>query len=371
MQLSEQLENVSALRQRVRALEIENATLRSASSPGAASLIEIVIRQMPFFVSISAPDLTSVFLNEAGRRMMGLPLDADVSRIPIPEFFHPDDQALIRDVALPAVARDGGWEGECRFRHFDGGTGAMVRWRAFACYDDRGRYIGAAAIAVDMSETALCDTRQDGPLVYAIDADDDSRQALAGTLQRAGCQVKVFASTRSFLEIAPVLAPGCVLLDVKRAADLVVPEELRSRHVELPVVVVVECGGDVEFAVRAMRAGAVDLVQTPYEQSRLLTAISSALAGMAESEDRNQAADTARARVARLSAREREVLDGLLDGGTNKTIAKELGISPRTVEIHRAHVMERLGVPTLPEAVQIAMCAGMPARTARMLQSQS
>ena len=111
-----------------------------------------------------------------------------------------------------------------------------------------------------------------------------------------------------------------------------------------------------------MKAGAVDYIDAPYRPEQLLEAIASAQAAIRETAERDQTAELARGRIAGLAPREREVLDGLLAGGTNKTIARDLGISPRTVEAHRARIMERLGVQSLPEMVQVAMAAGLQAR---------
>jgi FixJ family two-component response regulator len=108
-----------------------------------------------------------------------------------------------------------------------------------------------------------------------------------------------------------------------------------------------------------MKAGAVDFLDSPHRPEQLLEAVASAQASIDEVAERDQAAELVRARIAALSVREREVLDGLLSGGTNKTIARELGLSPRTVEAHRARIMERLGAGNLPELVQIAMVAGL------------
>jgi len=176
--------------------------------------------------------------------------------------------------------------------------------------------------------------------------------------------VKAFASAEAFLEVAPALAPGCVLLDAGEAlgaGGLEVPRALKARGIGLPVIVVGErCpGGGVELAVAAMKAGATDYLETPRGPEVLKAAVASALADVRSAADREAAAGLARARVAGMSDREREVLDGLLAGGTNKTIARDLGISPRTVEFHRAHVMERLGARTLPEAVLVAAAAGL------------
>jgi len=114
-----------------------------------------------------------------------------------------------------------------------------------------------------------------------------------------------------------------------------------------------------------MKAGAVDFLEVPYEREALLAAVASALADIRDTAERSSVAEIARARIADMSTRERAVLEGLLAGGTNKTMARDLGISPRTVENHRAHVMERLGARTLPEAVLMAAAAGLrpPLRT--------
>ena len=112
-----------------------------------------------------------------------------------------------------------------------------------------------------------------------------------------------------------------------------------------------------------MKAGAVDYLELPHEPEQLLGAVASALADIREAAEQDRAAALAKARVAGMPPREREVLDGLLAGGTNKTIARDLKISPRTVEFHRAHIMERLGARTLPEAVLIAAAAGLRPRS--------
>lgn len=140
-------------------------------------------------------------------------------------------------------------------------------------------------------------------------------------------------------------------VSVVHAGGLAIPSELRARHIGLPVVATGERRGDVGLAVQAMKAGAIDYLEAPYTTEALLAAVASGLPGIQDAAGHDRAAEDARTRVAALSAREREVLDGLLLGGTNKRIGKELGISPRTVEIHRAHLMGRLGAHTLPEAM--------------------
>jgi FixJ family two-component response regulator len=127
----------------------------------------------------------------------------------------------------------------------------------------------------------------------------------------------------------------------------------------LPVIVLAASAGDVRLAVEAMKAGAAEWLEVPYDANALLTAIAATLADIRESAEQSLSVELARARIAAMSVRERQVLVGLLSGGTNKVIAKDLGISPRTVELHRANVMELLGVKTLPEAVLLATAAGL------------
>jgi FixJ family two-component response regulator len=143
---------------------------------------------------------------------------------------------------------------------------------------------------------------------------------------------------------------------------LTLPRELKARRSALPVIVVGEAHGNVAAGVQAMKAGAVDFLDTPYRPEQLLEAVAAAQAGIRDTAQRDEATDLVRSRIAALSLREREVLDRLLAGGTNKTIARDLGISPRTVEAHRARIMERLEAKSLPELVQIAMAAGLHAR---------
>jgi FixJ family two-component response regulator len=139
------------------------------------------------------------------------------------------------------------------------------------------------------------------------------------------------------------------------------PKEMKARRAGLPVIVLGEANGDVSVGVQAMKAGAADFLNVPYRLEQLLDALAAAQASIRETAERSQVAELAAATIAALPPREREVLDGLLAGGTNKTIARNLGLSPRTVEAHRARIMERLGARSLPDLVQIAVAAGLQA----------
>jgi PAS domain S-box-containing protein len=241
------------------------------------------------------------------------------------------------------------------------GAVRRVRDTLFPIRDQQGRIQRIGGIAQDL-------TVRTGLLAYVIDGDEASRDALSRVLQLGGYDVKAFASGAGFLDVAPVLAPGCVVLDIRspRAGGLAVPRQLKASGIALPVLVTGTSRGDVKPAVQAMKAGAVEWLEMPYDQATLLAAVASAFADICTATEQNRDAELARGHIAGMSVRERQVLEGLLGGGTNKTIGRDLGISPRTVELHRASVMERLGVQTLTEAVLLAAAAGVrPAHRTR------
>lgn len=196
--------------------------------------------------------------------------------------------------------------------------------------------------------------------VFVVDDDEGVRESLSALLQASGFAAEAFGEGAEFLASVGPSRRGCVLLDV-RLPDmngLEVLTELAGRGVRLPVVMITAYA-DVALAVAAMRAGATDFLEKPYAEEALLTSVRSALRRDAEEAD---AADDARRindRLAELTPREREVLDRLLVGRQNKQIAYDLGISPRTVEIHRAHVMEKMAAGSLSQLVrQILMVRG-------------
>jgi len=201
------------------------------------------------------------------------------------------------------------------------------------------------------------------PVVHVVDDDRAVRRSLAMLLSSAGYQTQTYAAADELLAAAALpggLAPGCIMLDVRMPGlDGISLIEVLPRHgVSLPVVIVTG-HGDIPLAVRAMRAGALDFVEKPYAEDRILGAVTMALESARESDQQRAQGAHAQARVGVLSPREREVLIALVAGKANKIIGFELGISPRTVEVHRAHLMDKLGVRSLPEAVRIGLAAGL------------
>ena len=198
-----------------------------------------------------------------------------------------------------------------------------------------------------------------GRCVYLVDDDDAIRRSASFMLKTSGLTVAAFASGVDFLKAVRGLGPGCVLLDVRMPDidGLAVQAELKARGIALPVIVMTG-HGDVTVAVAAMKAGAVDFLEKPFEKSELLAALDDGFARIDHSGHRAERSALAVIRLEALTPRECDVLHGLVNGLPNKTIGYDLGISPRTVEIHRAHLMTKLEVRSLAEALRIAFAAG-------------
>jgi two-component system response regulator FixJ len=196
-------------------------------------------------------------------------------------------------------------------------------------------------------------------LVHMVDDDAAIRRSASFMLRTSGYEVKTYASGEDFLSHAD-LAPGCVLVDVRMPGidGLEVQAELRKRGVFYPVVIMTG-HGQIALAVEAMKGGAIDFVEKPFEKNALTGALDEGFARLANSDRQALCQEQATAKLKVLTPRERDVLDGLVRGHPNKTIAYDLGISPRTVEIHRANVMSKLAVSSLSEALRIAFAAGL------------
>jgi len=195
----------------------------------------------------------------------------------------------------------------------------------------------------------------DQPVVHIVDDDPQVRAATSFLLRSRGYQARIYAHGREFLDCA-VLEPGCVLLDLRMPglSGVQVQEELERRGISYPVIML-SGHGDVPVAVQAMKLGATDFLEKPYGEQKLFKAIDCALAALASDDARARARRAATASLARLSPREHQILRALVGGMSNKAIARRLDLSPRTVEMHRANLMDRLGVASLAEAVRIAL----------------
>ena len=203
----------------------------------------------------------------------------------------------------------------------------------------------------------------DGRIVYLVDDEEAIRRSAGFMLKTSGFQVKPFASGVEFLK-EKELEPGCVLLDI-RMPDMdgfEVMTELFKRGIHWPVVVMTG-HGEVPVAVRAMKLGAVDFIEKPFEKAVLMSALNEGFSRIEQADRSRVRRDEAETRLHALTPRERDVLLGLVRGHPNKTIAYDLDISPRTVEIHRANLMTKLGVASLSEALRIAFAAGLGEET--------
>lgn len=195
-------------------------------------------------------------------------------------------------------------------------------------------------------------------IVYLVDDEDAIRRSAGFMLRTSGHKVEAFESGDAFLKAAGGLAPGCVLLDIRMPGTdgMEVQTQLNAQGIAMPVVIMTG-HGDINLAVRAMKGGAVDFIEKPFEKAVLMSALEQAWQRLEQSDRRRLRAEEAAIRLKVLTPRERDVLDGLVEGLPNKTIAYDLGISPRTVEIHRANVMAKLDVKSLSEALRIAFAA--------------
>jgi PAS domain S-box-containing protein len=265
---------------------------------------------------------------------------------------HPDDRQQVEH-ALANVK--GGEVTQFEYRIIRPSNGA-IRWlrdTSFPIPDDVGVVTRIGGITEDLTQD---DVRQ----VYIVTSRAAEARKLSTLVRTLGYRARSFESASAFLDMAAVLAPGCVLIDLRKGRNelLAVPRELKARSVALPTIALDAPGKDAAAAVAAMKAGAVDYVVVK-DETTLRVTLASTMAechGTAKPASRDAIAG---ARIARLTTREREVLTGLVDGGTNKIIGQKLGISPRTVEIHRAQVMNRLNARGLTELLQIALAAGI------------
>ena len=197
-------------------------------------------------------------------------------------------------------------------------------------------------------------------MVYVIDDEEPVRDSVAFLLEARELSVQSFPSADAFLAATPSLGPGCVLTDMQMPGTdgLALLRQIKERNLPWPVVVMT-AHGEVSLAVQALKAGASDFIEKPFPGDVLIEAVLSAL--QAAEETREQATDRAEidSRIAMLTPREREVFAELVAGNQNKVIAYNLGMSPRTVEVHRARVMEKMGARNLSALVRMAVAASV------------
>jgi two-component system response regulator FixJ len=195
-------------------------------------------------------------------------------------------------------------------------------------------------------------------IVHVVDDDAAARESLAFLLASAGMANRTYASAELFLSAIPELGRGCIVTDVRMPgmSGLDLLGQLREAKVNLPVIVITG-HGDVPLAVEAMKLGAVDFIEKPFNDDLLLASIETAIARAQSAGDKdNDRADAIR-RLGGLSGRERDVLDGVVAGKPNKVIAIDLGISPRTVEVYRANLMTKTKASSVSELVRLSLLA--------------
>lgn len=196
--------------------------------------------------------------------------------------------------------------------------------------------------------------------ILVVDDDEDVRESLCALLESAGFAAKQFDSATRFLAEYASGSGDCLIVDVRMPDmdGLQLQEELRKRGLSLPVIIVTG-HGDVPLAVRAMKAGALDFIEKPFDDNVLLASVRRGIAEASAEGGEAEAARLAKERIASLTPRERQVLEQLVLGQPNKVIAYTLDISPRTVEIHRAHLMDKMEARSLSDVVRQALIAGV------------
>ncbi len=195
-----------------------------------------------------------------------------------------------------------------------------------------------------------------GPIVYIVDDDISVRKALSFLLVSAGMNVRLYESANAFLQEVKDLSRCCIVTDVRMPGidGIEFIRRLNKTGYNVPVIVMTG-HADVPLAVEAMKAGAMDFLEKPFRDDRLLEVVRFALLCDEQSVQKSQELAKTQARLQGLSQRERQVLDGLVAGKANKTIAHELNISPRTVEIHRANVMAKMEAKNLSDLIRMAL----------------
>lgn len=190
--------------------------------------------------------------------------------------------------------------------------------------------------------------------VLVVDDDDAVRDSIKELVESVGLKAQTFASAQSFLESYTTDQAGCLVLDVRmaRMSGLTLQAKLKEMGSDLPIIFITG-HGDIDMAVQVMKVGAVDLIQKPYHEQNLLDSINDALEIDVEKRGASRKQGALEKQIASLTEREREVMDLLAGGHTNKAVAEQLGISPRTVEVHRQRVLEKCEVKSVPQLIRL------------------
>ena len=194
--------------------------------------------------------------------------------------------------------------------------------------------------------------------VFVVDDDPAVRKSLHWLFESVGVSMQSFPSAQAFIDAYDPAQPGCLILDIRMPgmSGLELQQKLKAAAMELPVIIVTG-HGDVSTAVRAMKQGAVDLLEKPYSDQAMLDLVQKCLKQSEEQRRQATRRKDAIERLERLTKRERDVHDLVLRGKTNKEIAQTLGISPKTVEVHRSRLMEKMGTQSLAALVEISLLA--------------
>jgi two-component system response regulator FixJ len=197
---------------------------------------------------------------------------------------------------------------------------------------------------------------QSNPTVFVVDDDPAIRESLRWLIESVGLNVKIFATAQEFLDGYDPSLAGCLVLDIRMPgmSGLDLQNELAARKVNIPILIITG-HAEVPVAVRAMKAGALDFIEKPFSDQLLLDRIRRAIEADAEFRRLHSQQAAVAARLAELTPREREVMDLVIAGKANKVIASELGLSPKTIEVHRAHVMKKMQVDSLADLVRVGM----------------
>ena len=192
--------------------------------------------------------------------------------------------------------------------------------------------------------------------VYIVDDDEAVRHSLELLLQSVGRQIKSFSSALSFLDKYDASKPGCLILDIRMPgmSGLDLQRILKERHIQIPTIIITG-HGDVPLAVRAMKEGASDVIEKPFNDQTLLDSLAKAIAKSVDVYKANNSRAKFQENAKLLSTREREVMDLLVLGKASKEIAAELNISSKTVDVHRVHIMDKMGVKTVVELARLSV----------------